>query len=291
MPPPGDICTVSVCTAGGVCKVFPAANGTPCSDGNACTGGDHCGGGDCQPGNPKDCNDGQPCTGDGCDGLSGACAHTPTSGAACDDGQSCTLQDACQSGTCVGAVNICPCIQSSDCGKSEDGNACNGVLYCDKSVFPNSCKVNTATIVSCPELGLGACVTNTCAPATGVCQKQAVLDGLPCDDGKACTQGDSCKLGVCSGGKDICSCKTDADCLSEDDGDSCNGIMFCNKSSGKCQFNPATVVNCPTVEDTLCRKNLCQPKSGDCALTEVNEGKPCLDGNLCTVGEVCEKGQ
>ncbi|MSQ83578.1 MAG: hypothetical protein EXR77_11930 [Myxococcales bacterium] len=77
----------------------------------------------------------------------------------------------------------------------------------------------------------------------------------------------------------MCKCKADGDCLNQDDGDQCNGLMFCNKQNGKCELNPASVVSCQTVGDTSCKQTLCQPKSGQCVASAVNEGKGCDDGS------------
>lgn len=51
-------------------------------------------------------DDGNPCTEDTC--VDGAPAHLPLDGAACDDGDACTLSETCQSGACVpGAAVMC----------------------------------------------------------------------------------------------------------------------------------------------------------------------------------------
>ncbi len=83
------------------------ANGTSCADGNACTVGDNCQAGVCQPGAtlvcltpPTECY----VSPGSCSG--GTCSYGFKSiGAPCDDGQSSTINDACDgAGTCVGVV-------------------------------------------------------------------------------------------------------------------------------------------------------------------------------------------
>ena len=181
------------------------------------------------------------------------------------------------------------CQQSSDCAAQEDGNLCNGSLYCD--LVSAKCAINPATVVTCPTDLDTTCAKAACAPATGKCALKAVKDGSLCSDGQKCTEGDVCIGGLCSAGEDICVCKFNADCAVQEDGNQCNGTLFCNKATGKCQLNPATVVTCPSVDDTACTKNQCQPKTGKCAKTNAAANLPCDDGNPCTPNEACQSGQ
>lgn len=103
--PNGTSCG-DACTAGGTCQSGQCTGGTPivCSDGDVCNGVESC---DsllgCQTGLPLDCSDGEPCTDDPCDALAGCSQHVPLpDGAACDDGDPCTVLDLCQNDTCVG---------------------------------------------------------------------------------------------------------------------------------------------------------------------------------------------
>lgn len=133
--------------------------GTLCDDANACTA-DSCTGGTCMHTSAAGpCDDGDPCTvGDACQG--GACVGSPKE---CDDGDSCTSEESCIEGACAAAATTCACATDADCG---DGSSCT----------------------------LDLCL------ASGVCQHVPVQDGTPCDDGKACTAGEACKAGACTGG-------------------------------------------------------------------------------------------
>jgi hypothetical protein len=96
-----NVCTTDSCVPATGC-VF-AANNNACDDGNACTTGDVCSGGSCQPGTGAlNCNDNNPCTNDSCVPATG-CAHANNT-AACDDGNACTVGDACSGGVCVGGT-------------------------------------------------------------------------------------------------------------------------------------------------------------------------------------------
>ena len=226
-----------------------------------------------------------------CNSQSGQCAavFAPT-GSACADDNPCTQSESCVSGACVAAVNVCQCQISADCLTAEDGNVCNGTLYCDVSAAPFTCKVNPASLVSCPK-PTDSCKVAACLPGTGSCKLANAANGTPCDDGNAKTVGDACEGGQCQAGTNLGQCKGDTDCAKFEDGDYCNGVLFCNKALSLCQLNPATKVSCPSVNDTACQKNQCEPTSGLCALKAVNDKLACNDGNPCTVGEVCLAGQ
>lgn len=109
-------------------------------------------------------------------------------------------------------------------------------------------------------------------------------------------------------------CQGDAECGKADDGNLCNGVWFCNKAVGACQFNPHNVIKCPTVDDTACSKTQCNPKIGTCEAVFSSDGLSCDDANPCTAddcdpvagcshklladgapcsdaGETCQKGQ
>ncbi len=113
----GKLCTDDACAPATGCT--HKANTKPCSDGNACTTNDICTGGSCKPGSAKNCNDNKLCTTDFCDASKG-CINA-NNAAPCSDGSVCTLNDACNGGSC----------KPGSAKKCDDGNPCtlNG---CDK---------------------------------------------------------------------------------------------------------------------------------------------------------------
>ncbi|MCO4761367.1 MAG: hypothetical protein KC502_07675 [Myxococcales bacterium] len=262
----------------GACKESGQPDGLVCGD--ACAPG-VCKLGTCNS-SPKTCaDDGNPCTTETCVPESGKCVSKKMADdKACSDGDACTEGDVCKDGTCTAGEATCQCETSKDCEKHEDGNACTGTLFCEKS--SGKCIVNPATVISCSNSKDTACRKNTCAPATGKCAMTALKDGTPCDDGDKCVVGDTCKAGACEAGfKNKC----------PDDGDVCNGTPFCNKVTGACAVNPATVITCKSVDDTACEANLCDKKTGTCSMVTIGDGKPCDDGNPCTIDETCGKGK
>lgn len=87
------------------------------------------------------------------------------------------------------------------------------------------------------------------AQAASGCSGQP--DGVLCDDGSACTLGDSCRAGVCHGGV----------------AKSCPAADQCH--------NPGT----------------CDPATGACGTSSIAaDWTACSDGDLCTQGEACHAG-
>jgi formylglycine-generating enzyme required for sulfatase activity len=231
----------------------------------------------------------------------GACTPQPRpDGASCDDGLDCTSATACQGGACVAGKSTCVCLTDADCANKEDGDLCNGTLYCALSGGSAACLVNPATVVACPSVDDTACVVNTCQPKTGACAMAPVKPAagaffVPCEDGNPCTQQDQCLDGVCSAGTNVCACKSNADCAAKEDGDPCNGTLFCDllAPAPACKVNPVTVVACAD-DGNPCTDVTCDPASGACVAVAKNENAPCDDGDPCTsetcLGGVCSPG-
>jgi hypothetical protein len=146
---------------------------------------------------PIGCNDGSTCTADGC--RDGVCRHFLLDGICCNDGNACTVQDTCKVGVCEGVTapvgTVCddanPCTSSDECidGGQCVGTPC-GACTCDDG---------------------DACTTNdSCSAALGVCVGTPLGNGMPCDDGIACTA-TQCNGGLCEGGT-----LNDAACVTDD---------------------------------------------------------------------------
>ncbi len=271
----------------GGCAMKPILEGKPCDDGNPCTTDDMCVVGKCKPGKntcecQKDADCGKPadlcsgvyycnqqvgkcvlnkakevhcqsvndtaCMKNSCDPKKGICSMAPVNeGQACDaDGNTCTSGDICVVGSCTPGENTCECQKNADCAALEDGDVCNGTLFCH--LWTHKCTLNPATIKTCSSVEDSACLKNTCNPKSGTCSMIPINEGKSCDaDGYWCTEGDSCSAGACTPGKNICQCQKDADCATLEDGNACNGTLYCDKTVGKCFVNPATVqANCKT---------------------------------------------
>jgi hypothetical protein len=228
-----------------------------------------------------------------CDKKSGTCKYQAVPDKSpCDDSNPCTQGEVCLAGECsaTALADVCPCKSDGDCKGKDDGDLCNGVLYCDLKAA--QCKPNPATVVTCQTVNDTACSKNACNPTTGQCAMKAVADKVPCDaDGNPCTPVDQCKGGQCAPDTNVCVCETDAECAKKEDGDQCNGTLFCDKASKTCAVNPKSVVTCQTGLDTACSKTVCAKATGQCGKLAVADGTSCdADGLACTAADVCAGG-
>ncbi len=251
----GNPCTQDACTPGTGC--LHSATTAPCEDGSACTIGDVCAGGKCTPGATASCDDGNACTTDSCDPATG-CSHAANT-APCNDGLACTTGDTCAGGKCAGAVtcddgNTCTtdaCDAAGACSHALNvGNACNDASACTGG---DTCQANGTcagiNIVNCDDGNV--CTTDSCVAVDASCAHTATdgacsdgnvctsdscsngscvgipSAGTPCDDGLACTTGDTCD----GGGKCIGSAKN---C---DDGSDCT-VDACDAATGSCTHTP-----------------------------------------------------
>lgn len=242
-----------------------------------------------------------------CNPVTGKCAlnFIDFEGKACSDSQPCTVNDICKAGECEAGANLCDCVPGDKdltCDKFEDGNLCNGVLYCDAKSVPHKCKVNASTVIACPNANDNYCQKNTCALVTGKCAFNFLHVDEPCDDGDKCTSGEVCKAGICAvaglGGADPCddknactkdSCDKAQGCLHAsldsqpcDDGNACTSKDTCQK--GTC--NAGSKKDCD--DGNACTTDTCNIKSGCLAF---NNSDACEDGDKCTQKDHCVAGK
>ena len=288
-------CTTDSCNGEDGCG-HTALNEGECKDGDSCTVGDHCEAGLCV-GNPVLCDDNNPCTDDSCNGT-GGCLFEPNN-ADCDDADPCTVADECNDGTCGGVAIACDCLSDADCEPLEDGDKCNGTLVCDTSALPYQCRVDAATIVTCPEPeeAEAICLAAACDPNSGACSFVPAHDGYACDSGNSCTVGDHCEGGECVAGVAVgcddgnpCTedtCSEAEGCLNEptaglcDDNNACTIDDFCQ--DGECGWG--ALLNCD--DENPCTTDSCDPDAG---CTHKLNTAPCNDLDVCTTGDHCHLG-
>jgi cysteine-rich repeat protein len=190
-------------------------------------------------------------------------------GEQCDDGNT-TSGDGCsavcqiESGwTCTGRPSACTgpsnhaCATSGECvtGFCVDGVCCDTACGGGASNDCQACSV-----------AAGGTVDGTCAPSTG----------NVCNDGKACTQTDTCQNGTCSGAPVVCVAL-----------DQCHVAGTCNSGTGTCS-DPSAPPGTPCVADAnACTTDQCNG-TGTCVA--INNTLPCNDGDPCTINDVCGGG-
>jgi len=291
----GNDCTQDECLGQDGCG-HVALSEVECKDGNPCTAADVCKDGVCT-GSPVVCDDSNPCTDDECDGK-GGCLFSANS-AGCDDLDACTVGDVCKDSECHGYPVNCDCATDADCGALEDGDLCNGTLFCDTTGIPYQCRVEPSTVVECsvPEGPDAICLEAVCDPATGKCGTAPAHEGFPCEEGNLCSASDTCKGGICTAGQpvncndgngctdDACSpgqgCIHSNNAMPCSDGDACTVGDVC--AGGSCTAGKPADCN----DANLCTTDACSPKIG--CEHEPNQ-LPCDDANLCTQKDQCGGG-
>ena len=237
----------------------------------------------------------------------------------CDDGNACTYSEKCVTGVCGGglAVNCAdgnPCTDDvcdpgSGCGHPDNADPCNDNQFCTVN---DTCSGGTCAGQprSCAFLD-GTCTLGECSEAQGACVKAPVVDGLPCDDGQACTGSDACVAGECKGAPVPSCCKGPLDC---DDGNPCTKDI-CDTVTGGCSHDPVpqngtlcddgafctvsdtcltgkcvgALISCPGSPDG-CNVGQCDEDQDTCTYVASNEGGACADdGNPCT-SDLCTSG-
>lgn len=275
-------------------------DGLSCNDNDVCTTISNCADGLCRPTELLDCDDSNPCTDDTCDAELG-CLYNSNTGS-CSDGDACTGGDQCVAGSCIGSPLDCvddnpctagSCVPGEGCvyvtveGSCDDGNACTADDTCQGGTCVGG------TVVTCNDDN--PCTTDTCKPSIG-CENEN--NTLPCEDGNACTIGDTCSAGTCSSGSPL-DCNDDNPCTSEscspsqgceytniegicDDSDICTLDDLC--VDGQC--TGLSTLNC-SEDDNPCTAEYCDPDLGcqveilNGVILEVLSAGECGFDNVC----------
>jgi len=305
----GNACTTDTCGASKGCVYAPKASGA-CDDGSNCTKGESCKAGKCVPAGKVDCTDNNPCTKEICDAAKG-CKHQKMNAGKCDDGNGCTVLDACVDGTCTGKKMDCSdgnpctaglCVLAGECsqkpvtGTCDDGNKCTTNDAC-------AAKKCTGKALVCDDDN--ACTVDSCHPQKG-CEYSA--NSALCNDGDGCTVNDTCKLKVCKGTKKACDdadkCTTDS-CVSVAGKGQCKhtNIAGCEgakctkgadcKDNDKCKTSACVAGKCAYKlvdcnDNEQCTADSCESAKG--CVNKSLDGPNCHDGDFCTTPDQCVAG-
>jgi hypothetical protein len=294
----GNPCTNDTCALPGGCGHSAGSGG--CDDGDPCTLADACTDSACAglPGPATACDDNNPCTDDSCVAKQG-CLHLANT-ATCTDADPCTDADFCKDSQCHAGAGLCVCEKNSDCAALDDGNPCNGSLFCDLSAFPYQCAVNPKTVITCPA-SPSICQAFNCDVSDGQCKSHNLNEGSTCDaDGTVCTAGDTCGGGVCVVGVAL-DCDDGNPCTS----DACDAVKGCTHTAiaGTCDadgdlctvgdqcLGSVCVAGTKKVcnDANTCTTDVCDAKTGLCVYTSLADGKPCFSGQ-CSSGDQCAAG-
>lgn len=297
-------CTMDFCDAKDGCTWV--ADDSQCSDGSPCTidvcdenqgcqnlpGPDEAGGQTCCLESDIECDDANPCTADSCDNQAHVCLFDELpDDTLCEDGLSCTTDDACVSGICVGFSQECndelactldSCIEPDGCTNTPHDSLCNDNNPCTTDV----CNADEGCTHEWVAGSFGQtvcclydhqcndgneCTDNGCDKALFQCSAPLPKqDDTPCDDNDLCTDNDNCGGGWCLG--DDIDCDDTIECTK----DSCNpavGCLHLPEDDG-CE------------DDNQCTLGICSLTKG--CLTLPLDGEPCDDEDNATIDDFCD---
>ena len=272
-----------------------------------------CAGRECGPngcgGQCGSCDDNDVCTDEWC--HDGTCQHS-FNYAPCDDGNPCTGNDKCHDGVCFGTilpqaelVEIgCVCEMDADCELLDDGDPCNGTLYCNAENKEAVCAVVPGSIPDCDDGN--PCSLDKCEPFVGC--GSLPDDSLSCSNGDPCDGKETCENGECIDGPDlVCqdgdSCTTDVcvtmtGCVYEQDPDFCEDGLECTAHACEDGVCETTLLPGFCIIDKLCMEpgyqnpvNLCQaclPDESNDSWTYLDDGEPCAPGKVCHENKCCQ---
>lgn len=203
----------------------------------------------------------------------------------------CTALDQCHdAGVCNPGTGVCSNPAKTDGTSCNDGNACTTADTCQAGACTPGTPVVCTASDQCHDAGV-------CNPGTGVCTDPPKANGTSCDDGNACTTGDTCAAGACVPGTTPLSCNDGNGCTDDscnaatgcvytdntsacDDGISCTQTDTC--SGGACSGSPYSCDDGNPCTDDSC--------NGDGTCGHTNNTAACDDGIACTTGDTCSGG-
>lgn len=203
-----------------------------------------------------------------CDPDRNPSAWSNADGTTCDDGAFCTVDDACQGGSCVGIARDC-----------DDGVACNGTSQCDEQSDRctdggNQCGNNALcdTVTDACVTTCAGCVINGSCIASGAAQVGNTC--LVCNPAVSTTRYTPALGKACGSGAVVCSLQ-----------DTCD-------ESGACQPNhSASGTTCGNTTSSQCDSPDTCDGNGACLARLATNGTTCSDGRFCTVADNCQGGQ
>jgi hypothetical protein len=201
-----------------------------------------------------------------CDGVTdnAPCASCATS-ADCVHDPSC-LDGECQNGACIATVR-------ADGARCDDRSLCTEKDACAQGVCQGAA-------IECGDQN--PCTNDGCDPATGCTH---AFHTLSCDDGNACTSGDTCDgAGHCAGNPVECQSPPANTCLDASTARQFEATGNCEPPDGQCRYNYQDIP-CPLgCLNGFCRSSQCQ---GLPAGTECDDGDACTEKDACDDNELC----
>jgi len=189
-------------------------------------------------------------------------------GEACDDSNTCTMDDKCTSGVCAG--NPYSCGAPEIC---EEGGGCDGEGGClVPTLAPGWCMVDHVCIEEGEADSDSPCMV--CTPEKDQASLSAAETGTACEDGNVCTEDDFCDSGDCLAGSPP-TCADGILCTM----DECDPLAGCKHEADHTQC----------ADEKVCTRDECIPEQGGCVNTN-DDSIPCGDEDVCTLNDHCSSG-
>ena len=195
----------------------------------------------------------------------------------CDDGASCTFDDVCVAGVCLGTATPGGCDDGMDCTTDQ----CNGDGTCTHRAVPGYCAIDAQCRLVGSANPDNPC--EVCSPAPAAYGWSPASAATACDDGSGCTVGDHCDgQGACTGA--ALDCDDGLGCTT----DSCDATGCVNSiDTGACVIDGACVAADVINPAQACER--CVPAVSAAAWSPVSVGS-CGDVGACRVDGQCVAG-
>ncbi len=203
--------------------------------------------------------------------MQGRCEYDFITGADCDDGNSCTVNDTCSAGACTGTPMVCTtprapvCLDATRLQTYDNPGVCSGgrCVYMQQTITcgtggcaNNACQTDPCANVTCNT------PPSACYGSAGTCSQGSCSyppNQASCNDGDACTDGDTCGGGVCSGVPKLCNTPEPDTCRDASTAAVHDRVGRC--TAGACSYT-VRYVSCPAG----CANGACN-RSGWTAMT------------------------
>ena len=203
------------------------------------------------------------------------CLHERLSGGACNDGNACTQNDTCVTGSCEGAPTDCndhnPCTTDT-CDPvggclhtpKTEGSVCDETgRTCRQGLCVSECVTNS----DCHDLTL--CGPAVCSPG-GHCAYACTGESNFCDGPLLCDPIKGCVAGPPPNCADAFACTADS----------------CDRVKGACVHTPQ---NALCDDGKPCTQDACSAQNG-CNHSPLTEGTPCASADSCVTDARCYWG-
>lgn len=277
-----DECHVAgVCdTATGVCSNSNQADGTICETDNQCVSGvcedcfDLTGCGDFT-------EDENSCTNLACN--NNTCVNMNDDNNTCTDGNPCTHNDLCSSGTCTGTPYSC------NDGLNCTSDTCNGDNTCTNKIISDRCLIEGVCYTHEDDDPANEC--RWCLTSNSQTEWVYKANGAACtDDGLDCTDDICSGSGSCIHNVNDDGCLIAGTCYDNQENDPSNECQWCLASQLNTGWTGKANGFACTDDGNDCTDDICDGSAPSTCTHPIDDTNNCDDGEDCTDHDECSGG-